>query len=315
MNIRSETSSRGALDCATLGSLGSGASAKFADQGFLVVPDLLSEDQVSRLRARFPNLFAGRFDTGIYPDEWYWREELSLPDVTRHMANAWKADLTIARLALSADIARTAAMLAGWSGARLGQDTIWWKPPGTKAVALHQDSSFMDFLDPPQTMTCWVTLDDTSRTAGTIEYVSGSHAWPLTGMPSEFHGTDDYRGQMRRAAAAAGIEPPEPTFVEVPAGSCVFHAGEIWHGSGPNSTGDRMRRSIGIHLVPEHVRFSDRGGGYIYRRYQRVGETALDDSFFPVLWSETGRRSAWIDHYCDTGQHGSVSRAVEALRR
>ena len=30
---------------------------------------------------------------------------MSLPDVTRHMANAWKADLTIARLVLSADLA------------------------------------------------------------------------------------------------------------------------------------------------------------------------------------------------------------------
>ena len=43
------------------------------------------------------------------------------------MANAWKADLTVAQLVLSADIERTASQLAGWSGARLGQDTIWWK--------------------------------------------------------------------------------------------------------------------------------------------------------------------------------------------
>ena len=103
---------------------------------------------------------SGKFDTGIYPDEWYWREGMSLPDVTRHMANAWKADLTIARLALSADVGLAAAQLAGWSGARLGQDTIWWKAPKTKPVAHHQDSSFMDFLDPTETVTCWVTLDE-----------------------------------------------------------------------------------------------------------------------------------------------------------
>src|SRR5687768_7057277 len=108
--------------------------AQFENDGFLVVADVLSPDLVEALRDRFPKLFAGHFDTGVYPDEWYWREEISRLDVTRHMANAWKADLRVARLALSTDIARAACDLAGWPGARLGQDTIWWKPPGAKAV-------------------------------------------------------------------------------------------------------------------------------------------------------------------------------------
>jgi phytanoyl-CoA hydroxylase len=266
------------------------------------VEGILTPERVALLQERFPNLFAGRFDTGVYPDEWYWREGMSLPDVTRHMANAWKADLAVARLVLSADIGRAAAALSGWAGARLGQDTIWWKAPKTKSISLHQDSSFMDFLDPPQTITCWVTLDDTCRDAGTLEYVPGSHRWPLTPLPEAFHAQDDYRGQMKAAALAAGVTPAAPVMIEVPAGSCVFHAGEIWHGSGPNTTGDRMRRSIGIHMVREDARFSDRHGGYIYRRYQRTGDDSLDDSFFPVLWSSTGQRTGWIERYCDSGR-------------
>jgi ectoine hydroxylase-related dioxygenase (phytanoyl-CoA dioxygenase family) len=121
-------------------------------------------------------------------------------------------------------------------------------------------------------------------------------------MPEAFHGPEDYRSQMKAAAAAAGVEAPEPTFIEVPAGSCVFHAGEIWHGSGHNRTGDRMRRSIGIHMVPCGARFSDRPGGYIYRRYQRTDDPTLDESFFPLLWTEEGGRTAWIDGYCRSGR-------------
>src|SRR5271154_3967551 len=113
----------------------------FQAQGFLIVERLLDDTQIEALRESFPKLFAGKFDTGVYPDEWYWREGMSLPDVTRHMANAWKADLTIAKLALSADIGRAAGRLTGWNGARLGQDTIWWKAPKTKPIAHHQDSS------------------------------------------------------------------------------------------------------------------------------------------------------------------------------
>jgi phytanoyl-CoA hydroxylase len=285
-----------------LGALQDADVARFRCTGFLVVENVLSAEWIAHLRESFPKLFAGKFDTGVYPDEWYWREGMSLPDVTRHMANAWKADLTLAMLALSAEVGCAASRLAGWPGARLGQDTIWWKPPGAKPVAYHQDSSFMNFLDLPQTVTCWVTLDDTHREAGTLEYAPGSHLWPLTPMPDEFHAPENYRAQMRAAAAAAGIEPPEPVYVEVPAGSCVLHAGEIWHGSGHNRTGDRMRRSIGIHLLPEAACFSDRHGGYIYRRYQRTGDRALDESFFPILWSERGHRTEWIDAYCETGR-------------
>jgi hypothetical protein len=219
------------------------------------------------LRGRFPLLFAGKFDTGVYPDEWYWREGMSLPDVTRHMANAWKADLTVAKLALSESIGRFAADLCGWSGTRLGQDTIWWKAPKTKPIAYHQDSSFMDFLEPSTTLTCWVTLDDTHPDAGTLEYAPGSHKWPLTRLPDAFHGQEDHRAQMRAAAEAAGIKAPDPLFIEVPAGSCVFHSGKTWHGSAANITGDRMRRAMGVHMLPENVLFSDRPGGYIYRRY------------------------------------------------
>jgi phytanoyl-CoA hydroxylase len=289
----------GHFDC--LAALSPRDRSRFESDGFLIVERLLDGAQIEDLRGRFPLLFAGKFDTGIYPDEWYWREGMSLPDVTRHMANAWKADLTVARLVLSESIGRFAAELCGWRGTRLGQDTIWWKAPKTKPIAYHQDTSFMDFLEPPSTLTCWVTLDDTHRDAGTLEYAPGSHKWPLTRLPGAFHGEDDYRAQMKAAAKAAGVKSPDPFFIEVPAGSCVFHRGETWHGSAANMSADRMRRAIGIHMLPEDVRFSDRGGGYIYRRYQRTGDPALDESYFPVLWSRSGRRTKWIEAYCESG--------------
>lgn len=160
----------------------------------------------------------------------------------------------------------------------------------------------MDFLDPPMTLTCWVALDETHREAGTLEYVSGSHRWPLTSIQDGFHAPDDYRAHVRSAAVQAGETDIEPHYVEVPAGSCVFHCGEIWHGSGPNRTNHRMRRSVGIHFVPGHARFSDRHGGYIYRRYQITGDTRFDQSFFPITWDADGNRTAWIDEYCRSGR-------------
>jgi len=77
---------------------------RFDEDGFLIVENLIDAKTVGRLRSRFGPLFAGEFETGVYPDEWYWREGMSLPDVTRHMANAWKSDLAIAEVVLSPEI-------------------------------------------------------------------------------------------------------------------------------------------------------------------------------------------------------------------
>ncbi len=227
-----------------LASLTESEVLQFREDGYLVVESWLDKEQLQALRESFSKLFSGQFATGVFPDEWHWREGISLPDVTRHIANAWKADLAVAGLALSRDVGRAGVLLSGWSGVRLGQDTVWWKPPGAKSVTLHQAPSFLDYLDPPQSITCWVALDDTSRSAGTLEYVPGSHLWPLTPISQDFLAPDDYHGPMRQAGAVKAA----PVYIEVPAGSCVFlHCSEIWHGSGPTGSDSRMRRSIGVH--------------------------------------------------------------------
>ena len=149
-----------------------------------------------------------------------------------------------------------AAELVGWSSVGSGQDTLWWKPTNGKAIALHQDDSFMASLDPPTTITCWATLDDVSADGGTIEYVPGSHRWPLTEKVTDFHASHDYRSAMLACAAAIGHTTPESVPLEVTAGSCVFHDGRIWHGSAPNANADTQRRSIGVHMLRGDVRYS-----------------------------------------------------------
>lgn len=287
------------------------ARDSFGRDGFLVIEKVLDGGVIARLRESLPRIFRGDFDTGVFPDEWHWREGVSLPDVTRHMANAWKSDLAIAGLVLSEDIGRLAAWLTGWSSVKLGQDTIWWKPAGTKAGVFHQDTSFLGFLSPPKTITCWFALDDTRVGAGTLQYVRGSHRWPLTEIPADFLNPEDYQKPMRLAAKQAGVAEPEIVSVEVPAGSCVIHSGETWHGSEANLTDDSMRRSIGVHMISADAVFTDRHGGYIYRRYQRSGSDDLDESFFPVLYADDRARTAWLERYCETGRRQDLNLACD----
>ena len=45
------------------------------------------------------------------------------------------------------------------------------------------------------------------------------------------------------------------------------------------------------------ARFHPTNVGYVYGRYKRAGSTEMDESFFPVLWTEDGCRSAWLEGY------------------
>ena len=103
---------------------------QFHRDGFLVVENLLTADQVKRIVVRFDPLFAGEFETGIYPDEWHWNPYLGKPGAAGQMTGVWKCDRTVADAMLSTKIGHMAATLEGWDGARLLADGIWQKTRG-----------------------------------------------------------------------------------------------------------------------------------------------------------------------------------------
>jgi ectoine hydroxylase-related dioxygenase (phytanoyl-CoA dioxygenase family) len=264
----------------------------FRRDGFVIIRNLLSGAQVEAARSRFEPLFQGRFETGIYPDEWNWQEGRDPPDRTRQICNGWKSDRTIARIVLSAGVGELCARMGGWEGARIGQDNVLWKPPGAKSLGFHQDDSYCHWVVPAGYITCWMPLDATTAAGGTIEYARGSHLWPLSPPKGKFHAPDDYHATLREAAAEAGgaidIVP-----IEVAAGDAVIHHGRVWHGSGPNSAAV-PRRALVSHCISADCRFHPTEVSYIYSRYRRRSDLDMDESYFPILWRADGYRTPWL---------------------
>jgi ectoine hydroxylase-related dioxygenase (phytanoyl-CoA dioxygenase family) len=214
-------------------------------------------------------------------------------DRTRQICNGWKADTVVAAQVLSERTGRLTAQLARYRGVRLLQDNVLWKPPGAKAIGFHQDASYADYLVPAEMITCWISLDDLPADAGPIEYVRGSHRWPRTPpQRSQFHAPEDWLAPARAAA------PPDTQLDVVPvavkAGGGSFHHGRTWHGSPPNANASVARMALVSHLLPVEVRFHETNVDLIYSRYRRRGDLALDESFFPVVWDESGYRTPWL---------------------
>ncbi len=268
---------------------------QFNTDGFLVLDRFLSAEEVAAARARFEPLFRGEFETGLYPDEWNWRAGRDPPDFTRQICNGWKSDRTIARIVLKEETGRLCATLAGWPGARIGQDNVLWKPPGAKALGFHQDDSYCSWVVPAGFVTCWMALDDTSAAGGTIEYARGSHRWGRFPPLGAFHAPEHYRDALRQAAASVGRR-VELVPIEVPAGGCVFHAGGTWHGSDVNRS-PQPRRSLVSHCLSSAARFHPTEVSYIYSRYRRVDDLTMDESFFPILWTQDGYRTPFLARY------------------
>jgi ectoine hydroxylase-related dioxygenase (phytanoyl-CoA dioxygenase family) len=266
----------------------------FRRDGFVVVEEGFVDDEtVELLRERFEPLFAGRYETGIRPDEVNWVPGRDPEDRTRQICNGWKADPPIAAQVLSERTGRLAAELIGWNGVRLVQDNVIWKPPGAKSLGMHQDGSYLDYLVPPQMITCWIALDDTSAESGTITYAAGSHRWPRSPENrGEFHAPADWLAPVERA------RPPDAELRLVPlvvrAGGAAFHHFNTFHGSGPNS-GTAHRRSVISHLGPAEARFHPEHVDPTYSRYRRAGDMTMDESFFPIVWTRDGHRTRWLE--------------------
>jgi ectoine hydroxylase-related dioxygenase (phytanoyl-CoA dioxygenase family) len=271
----------------------------FDQNGFLIAHELIEPSRIPELKNAFEELFNGRFETGVRPDEVNWQQQDGDPELTRQICNGWKANRAIASVILDQKIGEAIARLAGWSGVRVMIDNVIWKPVGAKSLGYHQDSSYLSWFTPSDLLTCWIALDDTCAEGGTLEFIRGSHRWKLSQPEGEFHAPQDYRNPMEKAAARQGTE-PEICHVKVPAGGGSFHHGWTWHGSGTNYA-NTPRRALVVHAMQSDVEYLPenfgQGIGPIYSRYKRLGDNSLDENFFPVIWHESGYRTPQIAHY------------------
>ena len=273
----------------------------FHQQGYLIVDNLLTTTQVNQIVERFEPLFNTQFETGIYPDEWYGRPGLSQPNATQQMTGLWRCDRTLASFTLSAKIAKINATLMGWESARYGLDTCWIKPPNAPEVYFHRNNTYTSVIAPPSTVTCWIALNDVALKTGSLEIVPGSHFWDCTDKMRFLHAPrEDYRTPLWQAASEVGIQSPQIVPIVLPPGSAVFLHGNLWRGSGANHNKTKTRRSLAISTLAGHAKFQlpGIGNGYIFERYRRKGSLVMEESYYPILWSQNGYRTPFLVDYC-----------------
>ena len=123
------------------------------------------------------------------------------------------------------------------------QSMFYFKPPGARGQDLHQDNFYLR-VKPGTCMAAWIAVDDADAGNGGMMCVPQTArldiACPEKADPALFFTSEH-------------VEPPpglEPQMMNLKAGDVLFFNGSVIHGSTPNTSPDRFRRSLIFHYVP-----------------------------------------------------------------
>lgn len=146
------------------------------------------------------------------------------------------------RMLLDARLTTAVAALLGEEPIA-AQSMFYFKPPGARGQALHQDNFYLR-VEPGTCVAAWLALDRVDRGNGGLEVVPGTHRMDLFCPEEADPGTYFTREYV----------PPPPGLERVPVdmepGDVLFFNGSLVHGSEPNTTRDRFRRSFICHYAP-----------------------------------------------------------------
>ncbi len=231
----------------------------YRTQGYLVVRQLVSEEEVAFLREHAMDILYGRVSLpGVAPPPSGATEEELFRRFSRiHMLH--RVDAVSERFLLHPRILDVLEALIGPDVLAL-QTMLFLNPPGMGGQGWHQDAYYITTY-PDTLIGAWLALDRADEENGCLWVVPGSHHEPIY--------PDAERGSLIHAEGAIGNlftiqnashlddevntlskvvrQYPEKIPVVVDPGDVIFFDGHLLHRSFPNRSQDRFRRAFVSH--------------------------------------------------------------------
>jgi ectoine hydroxylase-related dioxygenase (phytanoyl-CoA dioxygenase family) len=246
--------------------------ASFRQQGYVVVPGLLSADELDHYGALVSEAVRYRTSGDTVPLEEKSRYQQSFVQCM----NLWEDFPEIRPLTFHQTLGRAAAELLGVDAVRLWHDQALFKQAGGRGTDPHQDHPYWPIKE-TASVTAWIPFGGSTLGSGAMAYLPGSHAIGLRKFVNIFFGEPH---DLLADPELAGIE---PVYVEVPKGSVAFHHGLTVHLAGPNTTAtDRA-----VHTIIYFPDGSTRGYPYPHFAVDRSGievGRAIDGDVTPIAW-------------------------------
>jgi ectoine hydroxylase-related dioxygenase (phytanoyl-CoA dioxygenase family) len=215
---------------------------KFEDQGFVVVDDIYTEQELQEMEKLFEDYAetgGNTFDHGkAFEEQDKTKQQVRAlhPHRYRQEVRDWY---------LKPELMDTLKMLLGKEA--LGAQTMYYyKPPGSKGQGMHQDNFYL-LAAPATCIAAWTPIDDATEENGCLWVVPGSHKDKLYCPDSSEKTWNSYGDSHIRPFPRKYKPQPVP----VMRGQTLFFGGHLIHGSGPNRSENRWRRTFIGHYVDE----------------------------------------------------------------
>ena len=249
-----------------------GLVEQFRTDGYVVVPDLLTPDELDHYSALVTEAVRCRTAADTTP----LAEKSRYQQSFLQCMNLWEDFPGVRPLTFHPRLGRAAAELLGVDAVRLWHDQALYKEAGGRETDPHQDHPYWPVKE-TASVTAWIPFDGSTVASGAMAYLPGSHTVGLRKFVNIFFGEPH---DILSDPEVAGIE---PVFVEVPRGSVAFHHGLTVHLAGPNVTGtDRP-----VHTIIYIPDGSTRGYPFPHFAVDRSGIEvghAIDGDVTPLVW-------------------------------
>ncbi|WP_433009411.1 phytanoyl-CoA dioxygenase family protein [Kribbella sp. CA-294648] len=212
---------------------------EFDSAGYTVVRGLFAVDEVERLRDHYMGLrHRGSYEGDVVGVQADGRDPLRRYP---RMAQMHRWDELSLQWLIDSRLDEVLTGLLGRSPYAV-QTMIYFKPPGSRGQALHQDNFYLR-AEPGTCVAAWMALDEVDVENGCLEVVPGSHRWPI--LCTE-------KADTKVSFTDITVPLPDPNAavpVEMSPGDVLFFHGALVHGSAPNITPDRFRRALIGHYI------------------------------------------------------------------
>lgn len=233
----------------------------FEDQGYLVLPDFLTADELSICAQeidRLHEMAAGLAEDDPRRRNFQWEPyadstEQDGQPILRKIESTRDYSDVFRDLAAHPKLIDTVRVLLG-DDLLLFRSTLMLKPAfHGSAHAFHQDSAYWP-MDPPSLVTVSIALTDSSADNGCIQVIPESHKW----------GMQDWGliAQDKDVPLAKGTDLDTSRLTKVPltAGSALMFHSLVVHGSDANSSPDPRHTALYAYFPPT-VSYRPREGG------------------------------------------------------
>lgn len=253
----------------------------YREQGFVVIDDFLTQDELETWREAVDEAVAQRGRLKLVRQEGE-KERLEgdtyYDKVFIQRINLWQDNEKMRKLMLDPRLGKMAADLAGVDGIRIWHDQALIKQPWGNPTGWHLDNPYWSFYS-RDAISIWVALDDATLENGCLYFLPGTHKLATFDNSRIGENIGDlftiYKDWANRPSIAAPMK----------AGSCSFHNGLVAHGAGANMT-PGYRRAMTCAYMPDGSTFN--GNRNIlpqsYISQLAIGDVIADDTYVPLIY-------------------------------